>query len=112
MRKPEGKRPLERRRRRRVDNINMNYRDRMVWTVLFWFRIGTGKKALVSTLMNLRVPKSVAKFFSSYTTFDLSGTVNLHGVTRRSALINSFAHADIFLCAENMELLHCIAFLN
>jgi hypothetical protein len=110
MRKPEGKRPLETRRCRWVDNINMNYRDRMVWTVLFWFRIGTGKKALGNTLKNFRVPKNVAKFFSSCTTGDLSGTVNIHGV--RSVLINSFAHTNIFLCAENIELLHCIALLN
>jgi hypothetical protein len=41
--KPEGKRPLRRPRRRGVDNIKMDLRDRMgvVWTGLIWLRIGT-----------------------------------------------------------------------
>jgi hypothetical protein len=36
--KPEGKRPLERPRRRLVDNIKL---DAMVWIGLIWLRIGT-----------------------------------------------------------------------
>jgi hypothetical protein len=40
--KPEGKRPLGRRRRGWVDNIKMDLRyDRVVWTGLIWIRIGT-----------------------------------------------------------------------
>jgi hypothetical protein len=43
--KPEGKRPLGRRRRRWVDNIKMGLReigwDGMVWIGLIWLRIGT-----------------------------------------------------------------------
>jgi hypothetical protein len=40
--KPEGKRPLGRPRRRWVDNmkIDLRDRDRMVWTVSNWLRIG------------------------------------------------------------------------
>jgi hypothetical protein len=44
MRKPEGKRPLGRPRRRLEDNIKMDFRkwDVGVWTGLIWLRIGTG----------------------------------------------------------------------
>jgi hypothetical protein len=41
--KPEGKRPLGRPRRRRVDNIKMDFREMgwggVVWTGLIWLRI-------------------------------------------------------------------------
>jgi hypothetical protein len=43
--KPEGKRPLERPRRRWVDNIKMEVKeigwDGVVWTGSNWLRIGT-----------------------------------------------------------------------
>jgi hypothetical protein len=42
--KPEGKGPLERSRRRRVDNIKMYLRERedgVVWTGSMWLRIGS-----------------------------------------------------------------------
>jgi hypothetical protein len=43
--KPEGKRPLGRPRRRWVDNIKMDLRERgwdcIVWTGSIWLRIGT-----------------------------------------------------------------------
>jgi hypothetical protein len=41
--KPEGKRPLGRPRRRREDNIMMDFRkwDVWVWTGSSWLRIGT-----------------------------------------------------------------------
>jgi hypothetical protein len=42
--KPEGRRPLGRPRRRWVDNIKMDLRERqdgMVWTGSIWLRIGT-----------------------------------------------------------------------
>jgi hypothetical protein len=43
--RPEGKRPLERPRRRWADNIKTDLRERedgMVWTGSIWLRIGTG----------------------------------------------------------------------
>jgi hypothetical protein len=56
--KPEGKRPLVRPRRRWVDNIKMNLReigwDGMDWIDLFQDR--NQWRALVNTVMNLRVP--------------------------------------------------------
>jgi hypothetical protein len=53
--KPEGKRPLGRPRRRWVDIIKMDLKE-MGWIGLIWLRIGTSGKALVNTVMNLRVP--------------------------------------------------------
>jgi hypothetical protein len=45
--KPEGKRPLGRPGRRRVDNIKMDSReigwDGMVWIGLIWLRMGTSE---------------------------------------------------------------------
>jgi hypothetical protein len=48
--KPEGKRPLERPRRRWVANIKMDLRetgwDWIVWIGLIWLRIGTSGRLL------------------------------------------------------------------
>jgi hypothetical protein len=48
--KPEGKRPLERPRRRWVDNIRMDLGEvgwgDVDWTGLVWLRIGTGGELL------------------------------------------------------------------
>jgi hypothetical protein len=45
--KPEGKRPLGRKRRRWVDSIQINLRkDRMVWIGSIWFRIRTSGELL------------------------------------------------------------------
>jgi hypothetical protein len=43
VRKPEGKRPLGRPRRRWVDNIRW---EGVMWTGLVWLRIGTGGELL------------------------------------------------------------------
>jgi hypothetical protein len=47
--KPEGKRPLGRPRRMWVDNIRMDLVEvgwGVMWTGLFWLRIGTGGELL------------------------------------------------------------------
>jgi hypothetical protein len=54
----EGKRPLGRPRRRRVDNIKMDVRE-VGWDSRDWFDLIQNRdqwRALVNTLMNLRVP--------------------------------------------------------
>jgi hypothetical protein len=56
--KPEGKRPLGRPRRKWVDNIKMNLRD-IGWDDMDWIDLAYERDqwpALVSTVMNLRVP--------------------------------------------------------
>jgi hypothetical protein len=56
--KPEGKRPLGRPRRRSVDNIKMDLRE-IGWDGMDWIELVQGRnqwRALVNTVMNLRVP--------------------------------------------------------
>jgi hypothetical protein len=55
--KPEGKRPLERPRRRWVDNITMDLRE-IGWDGMGWIDLAQDRDqwmALVSTVMNLQV---------------------------------------------------------
>jgi len=57
--KPEGKRPLGRPRRRWEDNINMDLQD-VGGVCGDWMELAQDRdrwRALVSTVMNLRVPK-------------------------------------------------------
>jgi hypothetical protein len=56
--KPEGKRPLGRPRRRWVDNIKMDLRE-IGWDGTDWIDLaqdGDQWRALVNTVVNLRVP--------------------------------------------------------
>ena len=57
--KPEGKRPLGRPRRRWEDNIKMNFQE-VGGGCGYWMELAQDRdrwRALVSTAMNLRVPK-------------------------------------------------------
>jgi hypothetical protein len=54
---PDGKRPLERTRRRRMDNIKMDVRE-MKWHGMDWADLAQDRdplRVLVNTVMNLRV---------------------------------------------------------
>jgi hypothetical protein len=56
--KPEGKRPLGRPRRRSVNNIKMDLRE-IGWDSVDWIELAKDRdqwRALVNTVMNLRVP--------------------------------------------------------
>jgi hypothetical protein len=56
--KPEGKKPLGRPRRRWVDNIKMDLREKG-WYDMDWIDLAQDRdqwRALVNTVMNLRVP--------------------------------------------------------
>jgi hypothetical protein len=56
--KPEGRRPLERPRRRWEHNIKMDLRE-VEWGGIDWIDLAQDRdrwKALVYTVMNLRVP--------------------------------------------------------
>jgi transposase len=58
VRKPEGKRPLGRPRRRSVDNIKIYLRD-IGWVGMDWIDLVQDRdqwRALVNMVMNLRVP--------------------------------------------------------
>jgi hypothetical protein len=56
--KPEGKRPLERRRRRWEDNIRMDLRE-IGWGGVDWIDLAQDRdqwRPLMNTVINLRVP--------------------------------------------------------
>jgi hypothetical protein len=58
VKKPEGKRPLGRLRRRWVDNIKMDLRE-IGWDGVDWMELAQDRdqwRALVNTVMNLRDP--------------------------------------------------------
>jgi hypothetical protein len=78
--KPEGKRPLGRSRRRWVDTIKMDLSeigcDGMDWIDLAQDR--DQWRALVNTVMNLRVPLNAGKFLSSCTIDSFSRRAQLH----------------------------------
>jgi hypothetical protein len=67
--KPEGKRPIGRPRRRWVDNIKIDLGD-IEWDAMDWIDLAQDRdkwRALVNTLMNIRVPENAGKFLSSCT---------------------------------------------
>jgi hypothetical protein len=65
--KPEGKRPLRRPRRRWGDNNKIDLRE-IGWGGMDWFVVAQDRdqwRALVNTVMNLRVPYNIGKSLSS-----------------------------------------------
>jgi hypothetical protein len=67
IRKPEGKRPPRRSRHRWEDNIKIDLREAGLGGV-DWIDLAQDREqwqALVSMLMNLRVPSNVGKFLNS-----------------------------------------------
>jgi hypothetical protein len=70
VRKPEGKIPLGRPRRRYVDKNKMDLRERG-WSGMDWIDLAQYQdrwKAFVNTVMNFRVPENAEKFLSGCTT--------------------------------------------
>jgi hypothetical protein len=76
--KPEGKRPLGRPRRRWVDNIRMDFGE-VGWDDVDWIGLAQDRnrwRALVNSLMNLRVAYNTGKLSSG-----LSSSAQLHRVS-------------------------------
>jgi hypothetical protein len=74
MGKPEGKRPVEKRRRRWVDNTKIGLRE-IGWHDMYWIDLAQDRdkwKVSVNMVMNLRVPKNAGKFLSSCCWFGLN----------------------------------------
>jgi hypothetical protein len=79
--KPEGKRSLGRARCMWVNCIKMDLRE-IGWDGMDWIYLAQDRdqwRALVNTVMNLRVPKNAGKFLSSCIMGGFSGRVHLHG---------------------------------
>jgi hypothetical protein len=65
------------------DNIKMDIRV-TGWSGMDWIELAQDRdqwRALVTTVMNLRVPKNVGKFLSSLATGGFSRRPQLHGVS-------------------------------
>jgi hypothetical protein len=78
--KPEGKRPLERPRPRWVDNIRMDLGE-VGWGDVDWIGLSQNRnrwRALVNSVLNLRVPKNAGKLSNGLTNGDLSVSAQLH----------------------------------
>jgi hypothetical protein len=78
--KPEGKRPLGRPRRRWIDNIKMDLVE-IGLGVVDWIGLSQDRyrwRALVNSVMNLRVPYNAGKLPSGCTTCGLSIGADLH----------------------------------
>jgi hypothetical protein len=67
--KPEGKRPLERPKRRWMDSIKLDLKE-IGWDGMDLIDLAQDRdqwKALVDTVMNLRVPENAGKFLNGCT---------------------------------------------
>jgi hypothetical protein len=81
--KPEGKRPLGRPRRRWVDNIKTDLGD-VGWGDVDWIGLAKDRdrwRALVNSVLNLRVPRNAGKLLSGVASSGLSSSVQLHIVS-------------------------------
>jgi len=82
--KPEGKRPLGRPRRRWEDNIKMDVQE-VGWGCEDWMEMAHYRdrwRALVSTVMNLRVPKIRGIPSLAAEPVSFSRRTLLHGVSK------------------------------
>jgi hypothetical protein len=81
--KPEEKRPLGRPRRGWVDNIRMDLGE-VGWGDVDWIGLAQDRnrwRALVSSVLNLRVPWNAGKLSNGLTSSGLSSSVQLHRVS-------------------------------
>jgi hypothetical protein len=81
--KREGKRPLGRPRRRWVDNIRMDLGE-VGWDNVDWIGLAKDRnrwRALVNSVLNLRVPWNAGKLSSGLTSSGLSSSAQLHRVS-------------------------------
>jgi hypothetical protein len=78
--KPEGKRPLGRPRHRWLDSIKMDLRE-IGWGSMDWVDMAQNRdqwRALLNTVMILRVLLNIGTFFSSCATGGFSRRQQLH----------------------------------
>jgi hypothetical protein len=82
--KPEVKRPLGRPRRRWVDNIRMDLGE-VGWGDVDWIGLAQDRnrwRAVVNSVLNLRVPWNAGKLSSGLTSSGLSISVQLRIVSK------------------------------
>jgi hypothetical protein len=82
VRKPEGRRPLGRPRRRWVDNIKIDLRE-IGWDGMDWINLTEDRdhwRAHVNTEMNLWISQNAGKFLNSCTIDGFSRRAQVHEV--------------------------------
>ena len=82
--KPEGRRPLERPRRRWEDNIRMDLRE-VGCGCVDWMELAQDRdrwRALVNAVINLRVPQNAENFLTSCRPVSFSSRTLLHGISK------------------------------
>jgi len=82
--KPEVKRPLERPRRRWGDNIKM-YLQVVRFGVMDWFELAQDRDrwwALVTAVMNIRVPYNAGNFLTNCKPVSFSRSTLSHGISK------------------------------
>jgi hypothetical protein len=83
VRKPEGRRPLGRPRRRWVDNIRIDLGE-VGWGDVDWIGLAQDRKrwrAFVNSVLNLRVPWNAGKLSNGLTSSGHSSNAQLHIVS-------------------------------
>jgi hypothetical protein len=96
VRKPEETRPLGRPRRRWEDNIRMDLRE-VGCGCVDWMELAQDRdrwRALVSAVMNLRVPYNAGNFLSSCRPVSFSRRTLLHGVSKYIKHFTAFTRAN------------------
>jgi hypothetical protein len=81
--KPEGRWPLGRPRRRCVDNIRIDLVE-VGWSDMDWIGLAQDRdkwRALVNSVLNLRVPYNAGKLSSGYIIGGLSSSSQFHRVS-------------------------------
>jgi hypothetical protein len=84
--KPKGKRPLERPKRRWVDNIKKDLFE-IGLSVVDWIGLAQdryGRRALVNSVINLRVPRNAGKLPNDCIAGRLSSGTQLHRVSSKA----------------------------
>jgi hypothetical protein len=81
--KPEGKKPLGRPRRRWMNNVRMDLRE-VGWSDVGWIGLAKDRnmwRALVNSVLKLRVQLNFGKLSSGLTSSGLSSSAQLHIVS-------------------------------
>ena len=97
--KPEGRKPLGRPRRRWVDNIRMDLQE-VGCGYMDWIGLAQDRdrwRALVSAVMNLRVPWNVGNFLTSCKPVSFSRRTLQHGVSKYTLSVFSLKNAVCFI---------------
>ena len=113
VRKPEGKRPMGRPRRRWVDNIRMGLQE-VGCGYMDWIGLAQDRdrwRTLASAVMNLRVPWNVRNFLTSCKPVSFSRRTLHHAVSMYFALMIFFLRLNLIKVWPHSEAGWCCGFV-